>query len=303
MVRSTCPAPGVDLPGLRALTAALLLLVPAGHALASAALVFRESEIIEAATGQFRQLREVFAAGEDCKVVVREGGDSLAPAGSYIVANASDAFQVDPGRGMVTPLDTTGMEPVSEVPGDAAVLTIADVSLLPDVDEPGPVVLGLPTRHYVYRLRYLEHTPPAAAAPEGSRQWEERHEFWATPWPGGAQLAATWLRLRISEDAGIGWAAPEMRAAVERMQAHGLMLRQIIQRERQPGPGNTSLERERVDRTVVELAERDLAPAEFRMPEGYGHAEFLAPAPDEPATNEAPIAVDRPLPVPADRAP
>ncbi len=303
MVRSVRVAAGVHPPGWRAAAAALLLFVPMGMAAASAALVFRESEAIEAATGPFRQVREIFAAGTDCKVVVREGGDSLAPAGSYIIANGNDAFQVDPGRSMVTPLDTTGMEPVSEIPGDAAVQTIAEVSLLQDLDEAGPVVHGLATRHYVYRLRYLEHTPPAAAAPEGSRQWEERHEFWAAPWPGGANLATTWLRLRVSEDAGIGWAAPDMRAAVERMQAHGLMLRQIIQRERQGGPGGTPPERERVDREVVELAQRDLAAAEFAIPAGYAHAEFLAPAPDEPASSEAPMAVDRPVPAPAGTAP
>jgi hypothetical protein len=265
-----------------------------------AGVVFRETETVDAGGVVSRQVREVFAAGDDCKVVIREGGDALAPPGSYILATGTDAFLVDPARAVLTPLDPADMEPVSESPGDAAVVTLSDVSLDAALDEAGPKILGLPTRHYVYRLRYQERTPPAAAAPEGIRQWEERHEFWATPWPDGAAVAATWRRLRVADDAGIGWAAPEMRAAIERMQDRGLMLRQIIVREKFGGPGGAVATRERVDREVAEIERRELAATDFKVPSGYAHAEFLAPAPDEPAPNDAPMSVDRPLPAPGD---
>ncbi len=283
---------------VQSIVVSVCLLVPAAAYPATGAVVFREVETLDFAGGQTRQVRESYAAGDGCKLALREGGDNLAPVDSYVLANASDAWLVDPGRRVVMPLDPIDMLPVADASGDTPVVTISDISLVSVADEAGPKLLGLPTRRYVYHLRYLEHTPPATAM-EGVYQWEERHEFWATPWPGGADLGTTWRRLRIVDDAGRGRAAPEMRAALERMQQHGLMLRQIILREKLGGPGGTALERERVDREVVEIAHRDLSAVELELPSGYARAEFLAPAPDEPASCVAPMSIDCPMPMPA----
>jgi hypothetical protein len=250
---------------------------------AQAGLVFREVEIADngaSAAGTMRVIRRVFADGESCKVVFEDSGDPQTPAGTYILATVDDAFLIDAARRTVAPVDPTDMRPVTQSPREPGRLA-ATVAIEVEVDEPGPPMLGLPTRHYVYRLRIRAEAPEDAGGALETRA-EERHEFWAAAVPEGEEQPVAWQALRAADDAGRSAAPRETRAALEAVYRHGLVLRQIVERHGpgaplQPGGPDT----ERIGREVTELSRENIPSEMFKKPAGLIPTEILAPVPEE----------------------
>ncbi len=271
----------------RALAAALGSgLLAAGLAIAPAAggVIFREAETIEgAAPGNgSRQIRQVLAEGEACKVVLEDGGDSLLPIGAYVLATAVDAFLVDPAERTIAPLDPTTMVPAATTAEPAARAPVTDVALDLLFDAPGPVLLGLPTRHLVWRLRYRDGTSAQAVLRE------ERHELWVTPWMPEETPPTAWLKLRIAEDAGLGPERADLRDAVEQMYTQGFVLQQVIERVAAAGSGEAA--GPRVLREVTSFSREAVPATVFEQPQGYSATEFLAPPAEEPAATASPRA-------------
>ena len=259
----------------------------------AAGVVFREAENIDAdpAGGAARQIRQVLAEADNCKVLLEESSDTLMPVGAYVLASGVDAFLVDPAARTIAPMDPISMVPVTAMPADAATRArILDVTLEQQFDAAGQPILGLPTRHLVYQLRYQEVAAGAdAAGPEPTRR-DERHEIWVTPWPEGDAAPVAWQLLRIAEDAGPGPDRQDIRDALEQIYQHGLVLRQLIERRTISGAVTAQrVEIERVTREVSSVGRQDLPPAVFEKPVGYAQTEFLAPEPAdlvEAATGE-----------------
>jgi hypothetical protein len=165
LVRPT--APSVHASRGAALAAATGLLAAGAHA----GTVLREVQVTgeEAPAASLRLVRQVLSEGDNCKILHEESTDPLAPAGTYILATAHDAFIVDPARATVTPVDPTRMLPATEE-GEPPHATVADVVLERELEEAGPVLHGFDTRRYVYRLRYDLQTSGDAGAPVVVRQ-------------------------------------------------------------------------------------------------------------------------------------
>lgn len=248
---------------------------------ASAGVVFREAEIVEAGTGAeaARQVRRIAAQDGQVRVDVEESGDPLQPAGAYLLVTATDAVLVDPARAMMGPALPSDMQPVTIETGAApAPRSFTAVTLQRQFDEPGPTLLGLPTWHYVYLLQYQEDTPGTAGA-----RFEQRHEFWAAPLPEDEPALAPWRGFRLIEDGGAGAARRPIREALAPMYELGFFVRHVIERrEVAAGPrGAQAMHSERVRREVIAFEREQLAAATFAKPSGLAQTEFLAPGPDE----------------------
>jgi hypothetical protein len=270
--------------GPAAALAAALALAPCGPP-AAAAVVFREVETLERPGAPVaRQVRQVAAEGESCRILQEESADPSAPAGTYLLVTPDDAFVVDPARETLAPLAPTRLEPADRAAeAEGALVTGVTLDTLYEAD--GPKLLGLPTRHAVHRLRY-ELRLPGAAAPE---QHEERHETWATrlPWLDG--VPPGWRAWRVAEDAGAAAERRELREALDALHEHGLVLRHLVERRTVADDALT----ERVSREVTSVAEELLPPETFQRPAGYALSEFLAPPAGAPEAQE---------PAPADGA-
>lgn len=274
----TCHVRGMARAG-----ACLCTLVLAGAVAwpASAGVVFREAEIVEAGTGAeaARQVRRIAAQDGQVRVDVEESADPLQPAGAYLLVSASDAVLVDPARAMMAPALPSEMQPVTIETGAApAPRSFTAVTLQRQFDEPGPTLLGLPTWHYVYLLQYQEDTAGTAGA-----RFEQRHEFWAAPLPQDEPALAPWRGFRLIEDGGAGAARRPIREALAPMYELGFFVRHVIERrEVAAGPrGEQALHSERVRREVIAFEREELAAATFEKPSGLAQTEFLAPGPDE----------------------
>ncbi len=267
---------------------------------ASAGTVFREVQVVEqgAPAASVRLVRQVLSQGENCKILHEESTDPLAPAGSYILATNNDAFIVDPAHATVTPVDATDMLPVGQSADERPQrLVVSNVSLEQQFEGAGPALLGLPTRHYVYRLRYQLQRPGAGSSEPARVRHDELHDFFATPWPEDLQIPAIWRNWRAAEDAGVGPERRELRDAVDELQERGFFLKQTIERRASGAAAGEGAAIERVSREVTALSRQDMRAEVFLKPEGFSPAEFLAPVPDdaaEAATQQQPAGPGKP---------
>lgn len=258
-----------------------LVVAVAGATPATAGVVFREAEVIEAGAGAeaSRQVRRIAAQDGRVRVDFEESADPLQPAGAYLLVTASDAVLVDPAHAMMAPALPSDMQPVTiETGSSPAPRSFTAITLQQQFDEPGPILLGLPTWHYVYLLQYQEDTPGTPGA-----RFEQRHEFWAAPLPEDEPALAPWRGFRLIEDGGAGAARRPIREALAPMYELGFFLRHVIERrEVAAGPhGEQALHSERVRREVIAFEREELAAATFEKPSGLAQTEFLAPGPDE----------------------
>lgn len=246
------------------------LLVAAGSALAG--IVFDEAETIaRGSAGETRQLRQVLVQGDACKIVITQSSDPLEPAGSYFLTTPAGSFFIDPIRATVAPVVPADMHPVGRPPGTGRVeAPVRAVSLVRELDEAGPQMLGLPTRHYVYVLHYQQ--PDAG---------QERHEFWATDALPADPGLAVWRERRVNEDAGTGAERALVQDVIGEMHAHGLFLRHVIERRTARQAGVAAGPDERIVREITRIDVQDVPPDTFRRPAGLSDTEFLVPAPDE----------------------
>jgi len=254
-----------------ALAALWLLAAPAG-----AGVTFREVETVQRpGAPDERQVRDVAAEGDSCRITQVESADPVAPAGTWLLVTPNDAFVVDPARRTLAPLVPTDLLPAESAAGDEAEVAITGVTLELLVDERGQPVLGLPTRYSVHRLRYVAQAPGAQPV-----QHEERHETWATALPWLEQVPGGWRAWRVAEDAGAAGARRELRAALDSLHGDGFILRHVV--ERREGPADAGNVTARVQREVTTLSEQLLPPETFERPAGYEIEEYLAPPPSSP---------------------
>lgn len=246
------------------------LLAAAGSALAG--IVFDEAETIErGAAGETRQLRQVLVQGDACKIVITQSSDPLEPVGSYFLTTPAGSFFIDPVRATVAPVVPADMHPVGRPAGAGPAETaVRAVSLVRELDETGPQMLGLPTRHYIYVLHYQQ---PAAG--------HERHEFWATDALPADPGLAVWRERRVNEDAGTGAERALVQDVIGELHGHGLFLRHIVERRTMRPAGVAAGPDERIVREITRIDVQDVPPETFRRPAGLSDTEFLVPAPDE----------------------
>lgn len=244
-------------------------------------IVFREIETVQSGDPPTtaHDVRQVFADGDNCKVLFEESSDPLIPAGAYVLATGEDAFLIEPATRTMAPLDPSNMKAVAQS-SDArddrrTVRVVVDRKL----EEPGPPMLGLPTRHYLYSVEFQEVPAHSAFGQAAVTRQAERHELWVTPLPKGESLPEAWQALRAAGDAAESGAPPrEAREVIEGLYQRGLVLREIVER---PGP-----EPEKIVREVTALSRETLSPDIFRRPAGYTPTEFLAPGPSDDGSEE-----------------
>jgi hypothetical protein len=258
----------------------LMLSMTAAAAPASAGLVFSETEVIEVGTAPaVRQLRRVFIQGSQLKSVVEESTDPLVSAGTFTLAVDGDPVVIDPVLAIVAPRVPTNMEPVQAPPSSWAA---ADSGFVLELlsEERGPMLHGLPTRHYVYLLRYPSDGRDAPRAGPAVSMTEERHEFWASDLPVDDPALSAWERLRAAEDSAGGPARRELAGALAAMREDRFLLRYSIERHRITAADTTeAVERERVQREITAVSVEEIPAETFAKPAGLLESEFLVPGP------------------------
>lgn len=283
----------------RRILAAGLLLGLAHSPVAGAGVVMREVQVTESSDEDVsgRRVTEVWAEGAQVKTVFVESANPMTPAGSYLLIPGGDIiYLIDPARKTLARMDMVEIGGIAEkgqamadehADATGAKREIAGLKLDKTLDEPGPEMLGFPTRHYRYELSYTEKQHMKGMPGSFDTKIEERHEFWATQAlndePAIAAIQAD--RTEFSGDDAPDRVVDEAGA---RMAAHGFFLRHMIERKSESGmseaggmmrmmPGMSESSGERISAEVTELKRLAIAAAEFAVPKGYAETEFFAP--------------------------
>jgi hypothetical protein len=238
--------------------------------------VFREVERVESGgvPGSWQQ-RQVFAGGENCKILIEQSSDPLEPAGSYFLTLSEGSFFIDPARATLAPVVPADMQPAERIEGEPnAQQPPMSVAVAHEIHEPGPRMFDLPTTHHVYRLRIEESAGTVNPAPIV----EERHELWAAAAPDAQFGLQAWRERRINEDGGTEPARAAVRDALALIYGQGLALRHIIERrELTAAAVAPDTPPERVVRAITQVSRQEIPADAFRKPTGLADTEFLAP--------------------------
>lgn len=280
------------------LSVGLMLLLTAPSA--GAGVILRQLQLTEGsnADANGRQLAQVWIEGARTKVVFEESDDPLMPAGTYLLAPGPDVvYLVNPARRTIARLGMAEMEPLGEKDQEAAErapeaggpkLEVVGLRLEQKLDEPGPSLLGFPTRHYRYELSYVERQRLRGMSATFNFSVQERHEFWATAALKEAPAARILRAHRIAD--AWGEARREVEEAEARLYAQGFILKHLIERDTTSSivgdagimrmmPGMSDTTTERITREVLGLRQAKLDESVFELPGDYAETEFLAPAP------------------------
>lgn len=283
------------------LTVYSCLLLALGVSLpAAGGVVLRQVEVKEGGDEEAigRQVAQMWMEGEKSKILFEESPNPMIPRGSYLLAPGGDfLYLVNPAQKTVARMDTYEMQAMGEQAGQFAErqaettgqrTEVVDLKLELKLDEPGPQMLGMPTRHYRYELSYTEKQD-VRGMPGGFRtRVHEEHEFWATD-ALKDEPAISAMRAEQLADPAADDVQREVQEAEARMYAHGFFLKHIIERKASSGMGGpmggmmgmmtgmNESEEERISREVTELRRATLSATEFELPQGYAETELFTP--------------------------
>lgn len=271
----------------------------------AAGVVFREKRNTESSEEGMNShlVSQVMAEGSKFKTLIEESSNPMIPKGAYFLYTGGDiTYLVNPAAKTIARIDraeTLNMvSKVSDMDEQQKRMGMkretVEVKLEQKLDEAGPTMLGLPTRHYRYVLSYTEKQSAPGMRSPISTKTEEQHEFWATDALAGEAAIAAWQKDQMAEDAGESDAAVQQEE--NRMYAHGFILKHIITAKikmsmpgmMMPGMGGGS-ETERSNREILELRRETIPASVFELPKGYAETELFSPgASDMPDLNALP---------------
>ncbi|HET6473428.1 MAG TPA: hypothetical protein VFG38_16410 [Pseudomonadales bacterium] len=162
----------------------------------SAAVTLKEHRTSESKSGTRQETVEVVSDGDRAKLTFIESSNPMMTAGSYVLATPDTTYFVFPDRKSYMRIDTAEIAAMKQTSaqmnqkiheegaehGEAGgVKTVSKFSFKPLVDEEGPTMLGMPTRHYKFQLAYtVSETVPANKDVATDHTVQRTDEFWAT---------------------------------------------------------------------------------------------------------------------------
>lgn len=278
----------------------LVSLLPAG---AWAGITLRQVEVTEGSEeGQNgRRVMRVLADGRAMKTIFEQSPNPMMPAGSYLLSPGGEmVYLVDPAKKTIARMDIEELENIGKKGQQAAEqqqestgqeFEVVDVKLEKTLDEAGPDMLGFATRHYRYELSYTERQDMRGMPGSLDTRVSEKHEFWSTA-ALNEDAAVAAIRAELTEAPDAEDKQKEVLDAERQMQAHGLMLKHVLERSTKSGMtgasglmgkmmgigrGMSDSSDERTTREVTELKRGPIAAAEFQLPKGYTETELMGP--------------------------
>jgi hypothetical protein len=102
-----------------------------------------------------------------------------------------------------------------------------DFKAIKELDEAGPIIVGLPTRHYRYSISYKEILQPSGAPMKMTMNIEETNEFWASREFEVATFDG-WKDSATDDSAGSGQSNIQLQDAERQMAEHGFVLKRKV---------------------------------------------------------------------------
>lgn len=296
----------------------VLALLPMAGLLAMPAIgatIVKERRVTETkGEGTQTQVVESIFEGNNARVSFLEGADPMMGAGGYMLIRGSSIYMVNPSQRTYLRMDEAEMRAMSEqaqqsqrraeeASGAGGKTELKNFELQSLLDEEGPAMLGYPTRHYKYRLKYKlsKPIPGQGGGMTMDTTVDRTDEFWATAGlklegPKGIGLD------RASEEDGD--MPREVMDAEATMDGKGFKLKStsdleevssmggamgMMARLATAGMGGSSDKvKSRSTSEVLEIRDASVPKGTFDLPAGYKETSMMGPGGGMPDLNDVP---------------
>jgi hypothetical protein len=131
---------------------------------------------------------EIMLEGGKFKSVFVASDMPMMNSGLYVLATGpNDIYMINPATHVYSRMNVKDMQRMGQdaqqmagPDGDPMKAEYQDFKAVKELDEAGPVIVGLPTRHYQYSISYKEIRQPPGAPMKMTMNIEEVNEFWAS---------------------------------------------------------------------------------------------------------------------------
>ena len=230
--------------------------------------------------------------GNKLKILIEESSNPMIPKGAYFLSTGGDiTYFVNPMAKTIARIDRAETEKLESQAGRMAEQNrqmgmkteMADIKLEQKLDESGPTMLGMPTRHYRYTLSYSEKQHAPGLKSPMTTKVEEQHEFWATNALTDEAAMIAWQKDRLMESGDASDAAVQQ--AANRIYSHGFILKHVINTKSSvsmPGMGmmmgmGGGTDTDRTTREITDFRRESVPASVFELPKGYTETEFFSP--------------------------
>jgi hypothetical protein len=249
-------------------------------------------QMTEVSTNQSVTTRaEMLIDGERFKISYTEAPPGMPPDCYMVGTGPNQMFMVVPSRSAYARFDAgefatmsqpkAGPDGEEQGPGGMT-RTVENFLLKKELDEAGPAMFGLSTRHYRYTLSYKEVMKMTGMPMAMTSTVNETHEFWATM---DLADAASLIALQGNGPPPAAGETPDKDAEAHRtMDAHGLKLKSIVTHKSKMGglggmgrmmggggKGDTYTSK----REVVAFARVNPPAGAFALPEGLQETDMM----------------------------
>ena len=180
---------------------------------------------------------EIMLDGARFKSVYTESDSPMMRAGFYVLATGPNAiYMVNPATRKYARFNTKDMQKMQQdaeqMGGGADQMgmkaEVKDFKATKDIDEAGPSIVGLPTRHYRYTISYQEIRQPPGAPMAMITNIAEVNEFWASKELGDLATPEGWTEPIASAEDSSGEPNPQLQEVERQMAEHGFVLKRVV---------------------------------------------------------------------------
>ena len=290
---------------------------------AAAAVTLKEHRVTEGKNGRQQETVEIVSDGDRAKVTFLESNNPMMTSGSYVLANPDTTYLVFPDRKSYMRIDMAEMAAMQQTSaqmmqqvreqgaqrGEAGgVKTVSNFSFKPLVDEAGPTLLGMPTRHYKFQLAYtVSETIAANKGLTTDHSVQRTDEFWATD---AVQMnlsgsARNGLAAMGGDNSASDESLPQIGDAFKTMRDKGVRLKAIVDVVTSGGLGGSGAvgtwmkietlgmshggKQERKESTEVLAFQQGVVPkGTFDLPKDFSESSMMGPGGNMPNLNQMP---------------
>lgn len=262
---------------------------------AAAGVVLHEVQTGE--SGNARQSRtemELSAEGDGMRSDIIESDFPLTPRGSYMLFPSDELiYLVNPANKTYMSMDLGLMAGISQqaqrmqhqMGGQGASASADNLVIEKKVEEAGPVMLGLPTRHVVYEVSYRRPSPVQMQGIMGPTEVHEKYEIWATR-ALDARFAGVPVLKRAANRLSDMGGMPELKEVNDAIASHGFILKKNVTMESKMSGGMGSpvsmfmrpgAQKRTSSSVVTAIRDETLQPQRFMLPQGYAEVAMMNP--------------------------
>ena len=282
----------------------------------SAALIIKERHVTEAEDGTNTQVVETIYDAKNARINFLDGKYPMMGQGGYMLVHEDAMVIVNPAQRSYTRMGFGEIQAIGEQAKEmekrrressdrqgvdaSSKKTLKQFEFKSLLDEAGPTLVGYPTRHFKFRLKYkISESMPGGQGMTMDRTVEREEEFWAAAIPElqapeGVDHAKGGLSGRAGDDEEIG----EIADAQRTMASKGMRLKSIVVSKDSTGLGGamglaarmtmsktSETIKSREMSEVLEIRREDVAASFFEIPAGYSEVNMMGPAAGMPDLN------------------